>query len=276
MKIKGEKSLLFSRLNKKSRTSHDVIQKGHIFMKNKEFLINYENVNLISAGTRPATFSDFNRLNWRCQALLTQNQEAIKGQKVLDLACNNGKFSYACLKLGAKHVTGVEGRLQIVERAERLMSSTAPQDKWRFLQGDLFDYLSSVKPGEFDTILCFGFLYHTTRQVDFFEEMKRIKPAYVIVDTTVYRKFFTFGRRGFKKPASLVFFTEDPTLERMTIDESGLVALPTKSFLEYMFKLHGFSYQEISFKKAGIKNWAGLKDYRKGGRVAYIAKRELK
>jgi len=253
------------------------MQIGHIFMKNKEFLINYENVNLITAGTTPAAFSDINRLNWRCQALLTQNQEAVKGQKVLDLACNNGRFSYACLELGAKHVTGVEGRQQVVERAEKFMSSTAaPQDKWRFLQGDLFDYLSSVKPGEFDTVLCFGFLYHTTRQVEFFEEIKRIKPASVIVDTSVGRKIFTFGRRGFKKPPSLVFIVEDPTLERMTIDESGLVALPTKSFLEYMFKLHGFSCKEISFKKAGIKNWAGLKDYRKGGRVAYIAKREQK
>jgi SAM-dependent methyltransferase len=245
-------------------------------MKNQEFLINYENVNLITAGVRPTTFSDTNRVNWRCQALLTQNQEAIKNQKVLDLACNNGRFSYACLELGAKHVTGVEGRQQIVERAEKFMSSIAPQDKWRFLQGDLFEYLSSVEEGQFDTILCFGFLYHTFKQVEFFEQMKRIKPTYVIVDTTVYRKFFTYGHLGFTKPPSLIFSYEDPTLERMTIDESGIIALPTKSFLEYMFKLHGFSCQEISFKKAGVKNWAGLKDYKRGGRVGYIAKREPK
>jgi 2-polyprenyl-3-methyl-5-hydroxy-6-metoxy-1,4-benzoquinol methylase len=243
-------------------------------MESKEFLINYENVNLITAGTRPRTFSDINRLNWRAQALLVQNKAAIKGKRVLDLACNNGKFSYGCLELGVKHVTGVEGRAQIVERAKEFMRSKASEEQWHFLQDDVFDYLASVKPGTFDTILCFGFLYHTTRQLDFFKEIKRIKPANVIVDTAVYKKYFSFNRRGFNKPASLVFITEDHTLERITTEESDIVALPTKSFLEYMFELHGFSCQEISFKKAGIKNWMGLKDYKNGHRTAYIAEQK--
>lgn len=241
-------------------------------MKKQTILIDYEKVNLITAGTRPTSFADINRLNWRCQLLLTQHQEAIKGKKVLDLASNNGKFSYACLELGAKSVTGVEGRQQVVERAEHLMSSSKfLPTQWSFIQGDIFEYLATVTENSFDTILCFGFLYHTTRQVEFFKELQRIKPAHVILDTAIWKNYFSFSRRGVEKTPGLMFIVEDPTLERMTIDQDGLVAFPTKSFLEYMFKLHHFTYQEISFKDAGITNWTGLEDYKKGNRVGYIA-----
>jgi SAM-dependent methyltransferase len=236
-----------------------------------KFFINYENVDLIVA--RKPEFLDINRLNWRVELFLSQNRKAIEGQRILDLASNNGKFSYACLELGAKHVTGVEGRAHYVENANKFMSSRHPSDKWRFIQGDLFEYLSTVKTGEFDTILCFGFLYHTTKQVELFNEIKRIKPAHFILDTTVVKNYFSLGRRGFKNPPSLIFMTEDPTLDRMTIDESGIVAIPSKSFIEEMLRLHDFDYNEIDFRKAGIKNWAGIKDYKKGRRIAYIATR---
>lgn len=233
-----------------------------------KFFIDYENVNLIV--TKNPDFFDINFLNWRVELLLAQNQKAIEGQKVLDLASHDGRFSYACLELGAKHVTCVEGRSQIVEYGKKFMSSYHPSDKWSFIQSDLFEYLSTVKTGEFDTILCFGFLYHTTRQVDLFNEIKRLKPTYFLLETTVIKNYFV-GYRSFKKPPALIFKTENPTLERMTIDESGIVAIPSKSFLEEMLRLHGFAYKEIDFNKAGIKNWTGLKEYKKGRVVAYIA-----
>jgi len=71
------------------------------------------------------TAAHSNRLNWRCEILLTRNKERIEGQRVLDLASHDGRFSYACLKLGATHVTGVEVRHHLVEFATRNLISLA-------------------------------------------------------------------------------------------------------------------------------------------------------
>ncbi|MBM3157298.1 MAG: class I SAM-dependent methyltransferase [Chloroflexi bacterium] len=129
-------------------------------------------------------------LNWRCEILLTRNKEAIEGKNVLDIASHNGWFSWACLRLGAKHVTGVEGRQHLVEYAnQNLLRLGYTSQRFEFIQGDIFDYLPRVKPAAFDTVLCFGFLYHTIRQVEFMREMKRIQPQWFLLDTEVARVF---------------------------------------------------------------------------------------
>ena len=61
-------------------------------------------------GKRRRTIGEPDWFNWRCEILLTRNQEAIKNKNILDLASHVGALTYGCLKLGAKHVTGVEGK----------------------------------------------------------------------------------------------------------------------------------------------------------------------
>lgn len=113
-------------------------------MANK-FHINYENTPFLKTsktGVHP------NRLNWRAEILLTRNSEAIRGKNILDLASHDGRFSYACLRLGASHVTGIEVRPNLVKFAnENLASLDCGLKTFMFINGDIFDYLPKVKRG---------------------------------------------------------------------------------------------------------------------------------
>jgi hypothetical protein len=50
------------------------------------------------------------RMNERYEALFESNRDIFDGARVLDLASHDGRYSFAALKAGAVHVTGVEVR----------------------------------------------------------------------------------------------------------------------------------------------------------------------
>ena len=58
-------------------------------------------------------------------------------------------------------------------------------DHFSLVEDDIFNYLRQVKQRQFDTVLCFGFLYHTARQLELFREIRRIAPSYFIIDTMI-------------------------------------------------------------------------------------------
>lgn len=236
-----------------------------------EFVVDYANLRYGEKGGQ----SDFNRMNWRSELLLTRNQHAIKDKRVLDIACNNGRLSYPCLVLGAKQVTGIEVRQELIDKGKEYLAGTEYSGKMHFVKSDVFDYLASVQPGEFDTILCFGFLYHTVRQVEFFRQVQRIMPDHVIIDTSVFKNYLWYGKSIFSQPQPpcLFMISEDPQETRNTFDSDGVAFWPTKSFLETMFNKIGYRHRQIIYSKQEIKDWSGMKDYRKGYRISYIAHR---
>ena len=144
-------------------------------------------------------------------------------------------------------------------------------DKMTFIRDDVFNFLNGTQLNTFDVILCFGFLYHTTRQVDFFRACRRLKPHTVIIDSAVAKNYWWFGRKKFGKPPALFFEQDDPSVERDSIDDEGFVYWPSTSFLETMFDRTGFQSQRLSFSTAEIKNWSGMEDYKNGTFVSYIA-----
>lgn len=288
-----------------------------------------------------------NRSNWRCEILLTRNQEAIKGKRILDMASHDGRLSYACLKLGAKHVTGVEAIPELVEASTKnLLDLGCRPEQFTFITGDTFDYLAEIKPEEFDTVLCLGLFYHTVRQNDVLIQVKRIKARYFILDTRIARGAFLeypywyiaqlvkwgrilrIPRTALKnmEPANLrklaqrflrslglkqdeaktsSFYVLEPTIAKAQdsegevsasesdntvgvemmgaclvfrrkqfarqeiINPTGLVAWPTKAFIELLFRSYGFTFKQLHWK--GIGDWSNLKDYKAGWRVSYIA-----
>ncbi len=219
--------------------------------------------------------SDCNRFNWRCENLLTRHQEFIKDKVVLDLACNTGRLSYPCLALGAKKVIGVEARPELIEQGKKYLQNTEYQSKMEFVQADMFDYLASASPHQFDVILCFGFLYHTVRQVDFFREVKRLAPQTVLIDTNVAKNYIWYGLQDFLgKPPMLQMIVENPNKTSDTTDEDGIAFWPTCPFLESMFQQINYDATKISYRSKEIGDWAGMKDYKKGLRVSYIAHRK--
>lgn len=311
---------------------------------NQSFCVDFRDTPFPKTGYTGA-FS--NRSNWRCEILLTRNQEAIKGKRILDMASHDGRLSYACLKLGAKHVTGVEAIPELVEASTKnLLDLGCRPEQFTFITGDTFNYLAEIKPEEFDTVLCLGLFYHTVRQNDVLIQVKRIKAKYFILDTRIARgafleypywyiaQLFKWGRilriprTTLKKmePANLrklaqrllsslglkqdeaktsSFYVLEPTIAKAQgsegevsasesdntvgvemmgaclvfrrkqfarqeiINPTGLVAWPTKPFIELLFRSYGFTFKQLHWK--GIRDWSNLKDYKAGWRVSYIA-----
>ncbi|HAC62228.1 MAG TPA: hypothetical protein DCF68_01505 [Cyanothece sp. UBA12306] len=213
-----------------------------------------------------------NRFNLRCETLLTRNRALIEGKVVLDLACNTGRMSYPCLVLGAKKVIGVEARQELIDQGKEYLIDQDLKDRMEFVKADVFDYLASAEIKSFDTILCFGFLYHTVRQVEFFRQVKRLSPNNVIIDTSVATNYIWYGLKNFlEKPPMLLMISEDANKTSDTTDEDGVAFWPTCSFLETMFNTIGYDYKQLDYKKNGVTNWLGLEDYKKGLRVSYVA-----
>lgn len=262
-----------------------------------KFYVDFENTPFPHTGRVGA---DPSYLNWRCEMLLTRNREAIEGKMVLDLASHDGRFCHACLKLGAHHVTGVEGRESLVQIARENMTALGHQkERFNFIQGDAFDYLKGVKPKQFDTILCLGIFDHSIRQIEMVRELQRIKPDYFILDLFVERGVFInplnwlklIGRLRFQHFARLpetidkargagiergksclIFRAESHLKESSTIDPIDLTARATPAFIELIFSSHGFSLKRIDWDKKETARWPVLRKYRDGSRASYIAR----
>jgi hypothetical protein len=234
-----------------------------------------------------------NRLNWRCEMLLARHPEVVHAKRILDLASHDGRFSFACLKLGATHVTGIEGRPELVASSfDNMRRMGIPPERYEFLAGDMFDHLPTLQPGQFETILCLGFFYHTVRQVELLGHFRRLQPEHFILDTLVYRdrrafKLLRFLKRvnlGHLQPVnfralfkgldgdSMVFFLEDHRLQSKTIDSSDLVAAPTRTALEKLVEAQGYKSAELDWHE-DARDWSHLDDYRRGRRFSYICTR---
>ncbi|MGR3219524.1 MAG: class I SAM-dependent methyltransferase [Candidatus Anammoxibacter sp.] len=275
----------------------------------KNFVVDYKDTLFLESSDTAALL---NRLNWRAEILLTRNREAIEGKRILDLASHDGRFSYACLKLGAKHVTGIEFRDHLVKNTyENFEKLGYDPGQYNFLKGDIFHYLSNFDPSEFDTILCFGFFYHTIRQVELLELIKGLKPQHFILDTMVTKLMFEemfpvkllkslikaavfwYARKRLTKMGKshagfpdkltiesikkdfrttyLEFNYEDPSVESFTSEESGIVAVPTKKLIELLFNTAGYEFKALQWDKKEINDWFTIEDYKFERRVSYIA-----
>lgn len=246
------------------------------------------------------------RLNRRATKLLVQQRDLIQGKRILDIACHDGRFSHACLLLGAQHVHGVEGRQHHVDDANRFFLDLGHEpSRFRFEQGDIFDFLPKCEPGQFDTILCFGFLYHTVRQIEMLQEFQRLNPQAVIIDTYVHpqRQWIKWLRVLWRmrprhlspqKFAELVRTTEADEIFQLAMEDAtkdgssitgggtpvrenekryGAVAVnfhPTSAALERLFDYHGFDFEKIDWHAAGISDWSNLGDYKTKRRVSYV------
>lgn len=224
------------------------------------FYINFQTTPFLKSSI---TGASPNRLNWRAQILLAENQSLLQNKRVLDLGSHDGRFSYACLKLGAKSITGIEGRPHLVNNANANLKQLGySSEQYQFIQGDVFEELPAIRRGSFDTILCFGFFYHTIRQADLLTEIVRMRPNNLILDTTV-----DCSSRG----SYLKIGTEDYQLEPNTISPPGLVGIPSKGLVELLFKTFGFKFSELQWRDREIADWTDIEDYRTGGRVSYLA-----
>jgi SAM-dependent methyltransferase len=199
----------------------------------------------LTSSTAPTTA----RLNLRYEAIFAENRDIFAGASVLDLASHDGRWSLAALVNGARSVTGIEVRPELVKAAtENLGAYGYGADRVRFVTGDVHEVLKT-QDFEADVVLCLGFLYHTLRYNELLYGIRRTNARHLIIDT--------FSPSMMGPVPNVNVLTEDADEEgkagadSYTYGQSVLVGCPNLAAIRTMVGAYGYRVERLS-------DWAGL------------------
>jgi Methyltransferase domain len=199
----------------------------------------------LTSSTAPTTA----RLNLRYEAIFGENRDIFDGASVLDLASHDGRWSLVALAAGARSVTGIEARPELVKAAtENLGQYGYGEDRVRFVAGDVHEVLNTQNL-EADVVLCLGFLYHTLRYNELLGGIRRTNARYLIIDT--------FSPHMMGPVANVNVITEDAdeqgkaAADSYTYGPSVLVGRPNLAAIRTMLGAYGYQVERLS-------DWAGL------------------
>lgn len=189
------------------------------------------------------------RLNLRYEAIFGENRDIFAGASVLDLASHDGRWALAALATGARSVTGIEARPELVDAAaENLGEYGYGADRARFVTGDVHEVLNA-QDFEADVVLCLGFLYHTLRYNELMHGICRANARHLIIDT--------FSPYMMGPVSSVNVITEDADEEgkatggTYTHGPAVLVGRPNLAAIRTMLGAYGYRVERLS-------DWAGL------------------
>ncbi len=182
------------------------------------------------------TAADLQRLNARHVAMIEENQHVLSQARVLDIASHDGRWSFAALKAGASHVTGIEGRDHLVQSANKTFTDKGIRSsQFEFVHGDAHDVLTDGV-GSFDVVMCLGFIYHTLRYVELFSGIRATGARHLIIDTRVHlgnKRVIAVHSNPVQKEGLAV---ED----RFSYKGQALVGRPSMAALEHMLGAYGY------------------------------------
>ncbi|MCB1740217.1 MAG: methyltransferase domain-containing protein [Gammaproteobacteria bacterium] len=209
------------------------------------------------------------RMAYRHRALIERHASILDGARVLDLASHDGRWSFAALQAGARHVTGIEAKPELLQRAHaNLQAYSVPASRYHFVQGDCLRTLRDLRPGQFDCVLCFGFLYHTLSHFDLLQAIATLGARHLILDTLLLDDPNASVRLAFDDPAQ-----EGAALATSNADGRALVGIPSRHALQVMLTHLGFELADIDWRKIATSGWDGVQDYYKGRRHSLLATR---
>lgn len=246
------------------------------------------------------TGADADRLNDRFRAIVEDNDDILRGSRLLDIASHDGRWSFAALHAGAKHVTGIEIRPYLVENSRANMRAGGiDETRFDFICGDALEEIARLSPGQFDVVMCLGYLYHTVHLPQLILQIGRLKPAHVILDTQlavpvghheprewidlsdgIYGTFFMQALTEWLSRQPIIFLHEDETRrEGMAVYRGNEgpwvpVGYPTKGALEMLLEHAGYGdFTYYDWLDAELENAVPSFDYRMGHRVTMRCRR---
>ncbi|MBW4576931.1 MAG: class I SAM-dependent methyltransferase [Aphanothece sp. CMT-3BRIN-NPC111] len=98
---------------------------------------------------------------------------------VLDIACNEGYFTFEMLKRGCNFGLGVEARAENIEKAI-FIKRTLQYQNCDFKQGDIFDVDIS---SEFGVVLLLGIIYHVENPLGLLRKAASLTSKFLFVET---------------------------------------------------------------------------------------------
>ncbi|MBC7156888.1 MAG: methyltransferase domain-containing protein [Rhodobacteraceae bacterium] len=124
------------------------------------------------------------RLNRRHALIVEPFVPWLKGARVLDLACHDGRWSYALAAAGAAEVVGVEGRQELIDRFAHF-PQTGFKGRVSLRRDDIFADLEARRArGErFDVVALYGIFYHVMDHFRLLRLVKALGPKLVIIDS---------------------------------------------------------------------------------------------
>jgi ubiquinone/menaquinone biosynthesis C-methylase UbiE len=217
------------------------------------------------------TISSRSRLNARWRAIIGWNTAILAGRRVLDLGCHDGRWSFAALEAGARHVIGIEARAHLVQKAaENFSHYGVSADSYDFVTGDAVEALRALKPASIDVVMCLGFFYHTLEHMRLLLEARRLGAEYIIIDTSISPA---------KEPiVALAFESTEDTRNAvdygLTGNNKALVGAPSRSGLLAMLDYAGYQADFFDWQNNAVGDWTDLPDYAAHVRVTVRAQRQ--
>ena len=226
-----------------------------------EFLEKYPKFLESNVGAHP------NRLKTRFDMLIARQESLLLGARVLDLGSHDGRWALAVLEAGASHVTGLEGRPEQVERAQRLFRHyNVESDRFDFRQGDFHTLLPKIEQGSVDVVLCLGVLYHTPHNVLLLQQLRRLQPKHIILDTRVLvadRTVFALEEETWQHAGHGI-------REQAGNETAVLYCVPSHNAVHLMCQNLGISLTGIDWHDGSISNWDGIPQYKAFKRRSYL------
>ena len=129
----------------------------------------------------------------------------------------------------------------------------------------MIDALSNTSPKSFDVILVLGVFYHTMHQFKMLQELSRIQPKYVVLDTLTTGEEEWLIRYKLERhdlPGSSIATSENRP--------RSMVGIPSIGWIDIVCRHPGFAYAEVDWQKLSINSWDGCGDYKNGKRRTYL------
>ena len=109
----------------------------------------------------------------------------IRERSCLDLACNDGFWSFRLARFGLRRVTGIDRSGESIARAN-FLKNVHGFPNFRFKQQDIFSFLYDDKAESYDIILLLSIIYHLPEETDwnmFFKAVSRKNNECLIIDS---------------------------------------------------------------------------------------------
>ena len=109
----------------------------------------------------------------------------IREKSCLDLACNDGFWSFRLGSFGLKSLTGIDGYRPVIERAN-FLKSVYNFKRFQFLHQYISPFIFSFNKDSYDIILLLSILYHLPENTDwneFFKAISEINNECLIIDS---------------------------------------------------------------------------------------------
>lgn len=179
----------------------------------------------------------------------------LANRRVLDLGCNAGFWSLACIEAGASEVIGIDGRRMHIEQAELVFAVKGiEKSRYNFLTANLFE-IDFRELGSFDLVLCLGLLYHVRHPILLLEKIVEVNDDLLVIDTALSRA----------KGAHLEIAREPTDDPRNSVD-SEIVLRPTRQAVIELTSEVG--YKTVALEPR-MSDYTGAEDYRAGVRRAF-------